>query len=148
MFKLLSHRYKKIGLIIAPIGLCLWVFMQLGFVSKLSQLLGITDATILNMSVAILGFFTFLFGTYALAFSKEKVEDEMIKNVRLESFQFAALLQMIALVLGIMVIGFMNNPPKDAGVMLFLSIAILFFWITYILRFNYIIHFRIFRYEK
>lgn len=148
MFKLLPHRFKRIGLIIAPTGFFLWIAMQIGWILDLSKLIGLSDPTPLNMTFAILGFFSFLFGTYALAFSKEKIEDEMIKNVRLESFQFAALLQIIFIIVGLIWIGFMENPPKDAGLMLFFIITIFIFWITYITRFNYIIHRGIFNYEE
>lgn len=148
MFKLLPHRFKRIGLIIAPTGFLLWIIMQVGWITAFSQFIGLSNPKLLNVSSAILGFFAFLFGTYALAFSKEKIEDEMIKNVRLESFQFAALLQILFLIVGLTVIGFMKNPPKDAGLMLFFIIAIFIFWIIYIIRFNYIVHIGIYKYEK
>ncbi|MGM1056726.1 MAG: hypothetical protein ACQEWG_12630 [Bacteroidota bacterium] len=148
MFKLLPHRFKKIGLIIAPTGFFLWIAMQIGWISELSNLIGLSNSTPLNVSFAILGFFSFLFGTYALAFSKEKIEDELIKTVRLESFQFAAFLQIVFIIVGLIWIGFMENPPKDAGLMLFFIITIFIFWITYITRFNYIIHRGILKYEE
>lgn len=148
MFKLLPHRFKKIGLIIAPIGFFLWIIMQIGWISEISQFIGVSNPKLVNMSAAIVGFFSFLFGTYALAFSKEKIEDEMIKNIRLESFQFAALLQIVFLIIGLIWIGFMKNPPKDAGLLLFFIITIIIFWITYITRFNYIIHVGVYRHEK
>ena len=148
MFKLLPHRFKKIGLIIAPTGFFLWIIMQIGWVTEFSQFLGISNPKLLNVSSAILGFFAFLFGTYALAFSKEKIEDEMIKNVRLKSFQFAAFLQILFLIVGLAWIGFMKNPPRDSGLMLFFILAIFIFWIIYIIRFNYIIHIGVYKYEK
>ena len=148
MFKLLPHRFKRIGLIIAPTGFFLWIAMQIGWITEISQLIGLSDPKPLNMSFAILGFFSFLFGTYALAFSKEKIEDEMIKNIRLESFQFAALLQIVFLIIGLIGMGFMKNPPKDGGLMLFFIITIFIFWITYITRFNYIVHVGVYKYEK
>ena len=148
MLKLLPHRFKKIGLITAPAGFFLWIAMQVGWISELSKLMGLSDPTLLNMSFAILGFFSFLFGTYALAFSKEKIEDEMIKTVRLESFQFAAFLQIVTIIGGLIWIGFMENPPKDAGLLLFFILTIFIFWITYITRFNYIIHRGSLNYEE
>ena len=148
MFKLLPHRYKRVGLIIAPIGFFLWIAMQIGWITKFSQLIGLENPKVLNVSFAILGFFSFLFGTYALAFSKEKAEDEMIKKVRLESLQFAALLQMVFLIVGLTWVGFMKNPPGDGGLMLFFIMAIFIFWIIYIIRFNYIIHIKVYWYEK
>ena len=148
MFKLLPHRYKRIGLIIAPTGFLLWIIMQIGLITDFSQFIGLSNPKLLNVSFAILGFFAFLFGMYALSFSKEKIEDEMIKNVRLESFQFAAILQILFLIVGLTCVGFMKNPPKDAGMMFFFIIAIFIFWITYIIRFNYIVHIGIYKYEK
>lgn len=148
MFKLLPHHFKKIGMIIAPTGFFLWIIMQIGWITKFSHFIGISNPKFLNVSSAILGFFAFLFGTYALAFSKEKIEDEMIKNVRLKSFQFAAFLQILFLIIGLIWIGFMRNPPGDSGLILFFILAIFIFWIIYIIRFNYIIHVGIYKYEK
>jgi len=132
----------------APIGFFLWIAMQIGWITEFSQFIGLSEPKLLNMSCAILGFFSFLFGTYALAFSKERIEDEMIKNIRLESFQFAALLQIIFLIIGLIWIGFMTNPPKDGGLMLFFILTLFIFWITYISRFNYIVHIAIYKNEK
>ena len=141
MFKLLPHRFKKVGLIIAPLGFFLWIAIQIGWIAEISQIIGFSNPTLLNMTFAILGFFSFFFGSYALAFSQEKFEDEMIKSIRLESFQFAALVQIIILFIGLIWIGFLKNPPKDAGMLLFCIITIFMFWIIYIVRFNYIVHF-------
>jgi hypothetical protein len=148
MLKLLPHRFKRVGAIIAPLGFLLWLAMQVGLITKISQFLGFTEPYYLNVGVAVLGFLSFLFGTYALTFSKEKIEDEMIRNVRLESFQFAALLQIVFLILGLVWIAIMDNPPKDGGLMLFFIVAIFIFWITYIIRFNYIVHVGVYKYEK
>lgn len=148
MFQLLPHRYKKIGLIIAPLGLFIWVAMQVGWIADISRFIGFTSQKPLNMIFAILGFFSFLLGTYAIAFSKEKIEDEMIKTIRLESIQFSAFLQIVILVFGFIGIGFMEKPPKDAGLLLFFIVVISMFWIIYIIRFNYVVHFSVYRYEK
>jgi uncharacterized membrane protein len=148
MLKLLPNRFKKIGFIISPIGFFLWVAMQLGWISEISESIGLLDATPLNISVAVIGLLSFLFGIYTIAFSKEKVEDEMIKNVRLESFRIAALVQIILITTGLIIVGIMKNPPKDAGMMLFFMLALLIFWIIYIVRFNFIIHFRVYKYDK
>lgn len=120
----------------------------MGWIAELSQFLGFSSPKLLNVGSAILGFFAFLFGTYALAFSKERIEDEMIKNVRLKSFQFAAFLQILFLIIGFFWIGFMKNPPRDADLMLFFILAIFMFWIIYIIRFNYVIHIGVYKYEK
>lgn len=148
MLKLLPHYFKKIGCIITPIGFLLWSIMQLGWVSEISVSIGVRDATLLNIIVAVLGLLLFLFGIYSILFSKEKVEDEMINIVRLESFRLAALVQIVLIGIGLIIVGIMKNPPKDAGMMVFFMVSILIFWISYILRFNYIIHFRVFKYDK
>lgn len=148
MFKLLPHYFKKIGCIITPIGFLLWAIMQLGWVSEISESIDVRDATLLNIIVAVLGLLLFLFGIYSILFSKEKVEDEMINIVRLESFRLAALVQIVLIGIGLIIVGIMKNPPKDAGMMVFFMFSILIFWISYIIRFNYIIHFRVFKYDK
>ena len=148
MLRLLPHKFKKIGLAIAPIGFLLWFGVQKGMIKKLGEILEVTDLRLLNMTVAIIGFFAFLFGTYAVAFSKEKVEDELITKVRLESLQLAALIQIVYLIFGLIWMGFTNNPPRDGGLLMFFIIAIALLWLIYIIRFNYVIHIRIYRLEK
>src|SRR5690606_4545215 len=148
MLKLMPHRFKKIVLLITPIGFFLWIAMQIGWISIISMSIGLEDATPLNIFVAVLGLLSFLFGLYAISFSKEKIEDEMILNLRLESFRIAALIQIVLITLGLIIVGIMDSPPKDAGMLLFFITAIVIFWITYIIRFNYIIHFKIYRDEK
>ena len=148
MLRLLPHKFKKIGLATAPIGFLLWFGVQKGMIKKLGEILEVTDLRLLNMTVAIIGFFAFLFGTYALAFSKEKVDDELITKVRLESLQLAALLQIVYLIFGLIWMGFTNNPPRDGGLLMFFIIAIALLWLIYIIRFNYVIHIRIYRLEK
>src|SRR5690606_13503058 len=98
---LLPHRFKKIGTVIAPLGLCLWLVMQLGYLKSLlisifGQLNGSYEWSayhIINIAAAILGFLSFLAGLYFVSFSKEKIEDELVQKTRLDSFQFAAFLQ-------------------------------------------------------
>jgi uncharacterized membrane protein YiaA len=148
MLKLMPHRFKKIGLLITPIGLFLWIAMQIGWISKISTSIGLEEATPVNIFVAVLGLLSFLFGIYAISFSKEKIEDEMIKNLRLESFRIAALTQIFLITVGLITVGIMESPPKDAGMLLFFITVIIIFWITYIIRFNYIVHFKIYRDEK
>lgn len=144
----MPHRFKKIGLLITPIGFFLWIAMQMGWISKILTSIGLEDNTPVNIFVAVLGLLSFLFGIYAISFSKEKIEDEMIKNLRLESFRIAALIQIFLISLGLVIVGIMDRPPKDAGMLLFFITVIIIFWITYIIRFNYIVHFKIYRDEK
>ncbi|CAM1371521.1 hypothetical protein [Tenacibaculum xiamenense] len=138
--KLLPHRFKKIGLCISPIGFLLWIFMQRGQLEAFANYIGLTNPKALNTPIAIIGFFSFLFGIYASTFSKERIEDEMIQSIRLESFQFAALTQIIFIILGFIGIGIKN--PSEVGLMLFFIVIIFIFWLTYLVRFNYVLHFK------
>ena len=144
---LLPHRYKKIGAVIAPLGFCLWLVMQLGYIKNLlisvfGQLNGSYEWSayhIVNVAAAILGFFSFLTGLYFVSFSKEKVEDEMVQKTRLDCFQFAAFLQIIVTIAGFLFIMFAGDPG-ESGMMLFFIVLVFLFWLTFIGRFNYILH--------
>ena len=152
---LLPHRFKKIGAIIAPIGFALWIFMQFGFVTKaLTFFFGEGSATqsdspyhIVNVCVAVLSFFSFLAGIYFVTFSKEKVEDEMVHRTRLDSFQFAALAQIIFIIICFLFM-LLFKEPGEGGLMLFFITTIFLFWLCFICRFNYILHIKIIRLSK
>ena len=142
-----AHKYKRIGIFITPFGLGLWTCMQLGYIkwwlTKLATYANLelnnSSYHLFNVSTAIIGFFACLLGLYLISFSKEKREDEMIHQTRLESFQFAALLQIIILISGFVIILIVGEPDKE-GFMLFFVLILLLFWLNYIARFNYIIH--------
>jgi hypothetical protein len=144
---LLPHRYKKIGAVIAPFGFCLWLVMQLGYIKNLLiYVFGQLDEGyewstyhIINIVAAVLGFFSFLGGLYCVTFSKEKVEDEMVQKTRLDSFQFAAFLQIIAILAGFLLMLFAGDPG-ESGMMLFFIVLVFLFWLSFIGRFNYILH--------
>ena len=129
--------------------------MQLGYVTKgLTFLFGETSPTqsishynIINVSIAILSFFAFLAGIYFVTFSKEKVEDEMVQRTRLDSFQFAALAQIIFIIISFLFM-LLFKEPGEGGLMLFFITTILFFWVCFIARFNYILHVKIIRLSK
>jgi hypothetical protein len=152
---LLPHRFKKIGAIIAPIGFTLWLSMQFGFVTKvLIILFGEDSATQgnspyhnVNVCVAILSFFSFLAGIYFVTFSKEKVEDEMVQRTRLDSFQFAALAQIIFIIFSFLCM-LLFREPGEGGLMLFFITTIFLFWLSFIGRFNYILHIKLIRLSK
>ena len=142
---LLPHKFKKYGLVMAPLGLITWIAMQWGYLEVFLQLFigeNIQAIASINMLIAILSFFTFLTGMYMLVFSKEKLEDEMIQQTRLDSFQFAALVQ-----IGFIIIGFIAmliiKEPGEGGLMLFFIALLFVFWMSFILRFNYMLHIRI-----
>lgn len=143
--KLLPHKFKKYGLFMVPFGFAFWLAMQWGFIEKLMLLIVSENNSAIyfaNVFVAIVGFFSFLAGIYFLVFSKEKVEDEMVEKTRLESFQFAALVQIIFLILGFFLM-LIFKDPGESGMMLFFMLLLFIFWISFIGRFNYIIHIRI-----
>ncbi|WP_336517475.1 hypothetical protein [Pollutibacter soli] len=142
---LLPYDFKKSGLIITPAGLLLWILMQRGYTAKFSKFLFSTFPESFHhnfaVAVAVVSFFSFIIGLFFLSFSREKAEDEMIKKIRLDSFQLAALVQLM-----IMIAGFVCmvkwDPGKD-GMMFFFIALILIFWLVYLIRFNYILHFRL-----
>jgi hypothetical protein len=144
---LLPHRYKKIGAVIAPLGFCLWLAMQLGYVKNLlnavfgplSENYEWSAYHIFNIATASLGFFSFLAGLYFVSFSEEKVEDEMVQKTRLDSFQFAAFLQIIVTIAGFLFIMFAGDPG-ESGMLLFFIVLVFLFWLSFIGRFNYILH--------
>jgi hypothetical protein len=143
---LVPHRFKRIGTFLMLAGFTSWVAMQKGIWTEvLTALFGAdksdpayVDYYLPNAIIAILSFFGFLAGMYLLAFSREKVEDEMIQKLRLESFQFAAAVQIIAIVIGFILMVF--REPGQGGLMLFFVSALALFWICFIARFNFIVH--------
>ncbi len=151
---LLPYRFKKIGVFIAPIGFILWFCMQRGFITKLFIFLfGESNNQsnfpyhIANVCIAIISFFSFLAGMYFISFSKEKVEDEMIQKTRLDSFQFAALMQFFFIIISFLFM-VLYREPTNAGLMLFFISTLFIFWLCFIGRFNYILHFKIIRLSR
>ena len=144
---LLPHRYKKIGALLAPLGFCLWFLMQRRYIEKLliavfGQQSGNyqwSSYHIVNIIAAVLGFMSFLVGIYFVAFSKERIEDEMVQKTRVDSFQFAAFLQIIVMIIGFLLMVFLGDPG-ESGMLLFFVSLVLLFWIVFIGRFNYILH--------
>lgn len=143
---LLPHRFKKMGAVIAPLGFLLWFCMQRGIFTRLFIFI-FSEGTVennppfhlANVIIALISFFAFLGGIYFITFSKEKVEDEMVLRTRVDSFQFAALIQIIFLILGFLAMLLFNEPGKECMVLFFAS-AILLSWLCFIGRFNYILH--------
>ena len=141
---LLPYRFKKIGIISAPLGFAFWLAMQLGYITKVLNFLFGEPATgssyhIVNVIVAIISFFSFLIGIYFVAFSKEKIEDEMVQRTRLDSFQFAALTQIIFTISGFLFMLYAGDPG-ESGLMLFFIVLVFLFWLSFIGRFNFILH--------
>lgn len=143
---LLPHGFKKIGAIIAPLGFLTWYCMQRGIFTRLfisvfgeGKFANNSPFHLANVIIAIISFFAFVAGIYFVTFSKEKVEDEMVLRTRVESFQFAAFIQIIFLLLGFLAMVLFKAPGKE-GMLLFFVSAILLSWICFIGRFNYILH--------
>jgi hypothetical protein len=63
----------------------------------------------------------------------------MVQKTRLDSFQFAAFLQIIVTIAGFLFIMFAGDPG-ESGMMLFFIFLIFLFWLSFIGRFNYILH--------
>ncbi len=136
---LLPHRFKKIGMLILPLGMFLWISGQLGLFNPILTSLRFRWPGF--QLILITGFFSFLAGIYFLIFSKEKKEDEFIQHIRLESFHFAALFQLIFFVLLFLVMAiFSLDRGGESALILILAGAIFLFWLAYIIRFNFILH--------
>lgn len=144
---LLPHSYKKKGMFMAPLGFIGWLLMQRGYINVfLSSVLGKPERTgagtiyhTINVTVAILSFFSFLAGLYFITFSKEKTEDEMVQKTRLDSFQFAAFLQIIFTIVGFTTTLILGDPG-ESGMMLFFIGLVSLFWLSFMGRFNYVLH--------
>ncbi len=128
---LLPNRFKKIGYLLFPIGLIIWVSIQQGLLK--SELNHTIKVIILTIS-----FFSFLFGLYFITFSKEPIEDEFIDSVRLKSFQISSITQMVFFLISFTLMFLFNIEPKgDGGLTIFFLSSILIFWIMYMVFFNY-----------
>lgn len=135
---LLPHQFKTIGAIIAPIGIVVWLAAQLGYLPMLSGY----EMRSLRVSIMVTCFFSFLFGMYFIAFSKERTEDEMVQRIRLESFMLASWIQ-IVLVISFFVFFLVSGEPfRDGGLLLTFIALMVIFWLSYIVRFNYTLHFK------
>jgi ABC-type spermidine/putrescine transport system permease subunit I len=148
---LLPHRFKRLGAVVAPLGLIIWILMQMRLVHKLIfALTGIPGSNIIsqqtNVVILSTAFFSFLFGLYFLTFSKEKIEDEMIVQKRVESFQFAAVIQFFLIILGFVLMLLIREPDKE-GLLLYFAAIIFIFWLSFICRFNIVLYLK-FKNEK
>lgn len=128
---LLPNQFKKIGYLLFPIGLFLWIAFQQGLFG--SQINHPFKVMILTLS-----FFSFLLGFYFICFSKEPIEDEFITSIRLKSFHISALIQMIFFVIAFTVMYIFKFEPKgDEGLASFFLFSILLYWVIYLIAFNY-----------
>ncbi len=128
---LLPNRFKKIGIILLPIGLIIWIITQ-------RSLINIDLNHSLKVVTLTLSFFSFLFGLYFTTFSKELIEDEYINSVRLKSFQISSITQMVFFLISFTLMFILNIEPNgDGGLSIFLLSSILIFWVMYVVIFNY-----------
>lgn len=128
---LLPNRFKKIGIILFPFGLIIWMITQRGlFNTDLNHTLKVITLT--------LSFFSFLFGLYFITFSKEPIEDEYINSVRLKSFQISSITQMVFFLISFTLMFIFNIEPNgDDGLSIFLLSSIILYWVMYMVVFNY-----------
>ena len=128
---LLPNRFKKIGIILFPIGLIIWIITQRDlFKTDLNHSLKVITLT--------LSFFSFLLGLYFTTFSKEPIEDEYINSVRLKSFQISSITQMVFFLISFTLMFILNIEPNgDGGLSLFLLCSIIIYWVMYMVIFNY-----------
>jgi len=128
---LLPNRFKKIGIILTPIGLTTWIIIQM-------EVLKIEIIHPIKVLTLTLSFFSFLFGLYFISFSKEPIEDEYINSVRLKSFQISSLTQMVFFLISFIIMFlFKLEPNGDGGLSIYFLCSILLFWIMYLAIFNY-----------
>lgn len=135
------HRFKKVGTVVAPVGLLLWLAMQLGYIDQLLRYVfeePAADYQLINIIAAVLGFFSFIGGVFMMAFSREKIEDEMVQRTRLDAFQFAAFIQIVFIMGGFISMLFAGDP-SESGMLIFFIVLVALFWLSFILRFNYVL---------
>lgn len=130
---LLPNRFKKIGIILFPIGFIIWIIIQRGlFNTDFNHSMKVFTLTI--------SFLSSLFGLYFITFSKEPIEDEYINSVRLKSFQISSITQMVFFLISFTLMFMLNIEPNgDAGLSPFLLSSIIIYWLIYIVFFNYIL---------
>lgn len=134
---LLPNQFKLVGAVIAPVGFAIWSAYQLNFL----PFLGGAEVRSLRVGILASCFFGFLFGMYFVAFSKEKTEDEMVQRIRLESFMFASWVQMVLVIAFWVLFLLLGEPFRDGGLLLVFIGFLVLFWLSYIVRFNYTLHF-------
>jgi hypothetical protein len=136
---LLPYKFKYWGAFMFPFGFLGWLAGQM---SNVIPWLSFMNWGIpLTPIFLVICFFSSLFGLLFLIFSKEKVEDEYVQKLRLESFQMAALLQIGYLVysfIKLVIITKHVRNEEEYFVFMFLRV-LLVFWLVYIIRFNFIL---------
>lgn len=120
-----------------PLGICVFLVIHIAGVHNWPVTGKINNA--LQQILLISSFFIALIGIVFLVFSKEKKEDEYISKLRLESFQIAALVQVIYLIYEFVKLA-LHNGVNEKELLVFMFIRILVaFWLVYILRYNFVL---------
>ena len=128
---LLPNQFKKIGVLLFPLGLIIWILTQQGTID-------LSYNHSLKVIVLVVSFFSFLFGLYCSLFSREPVEDEYINSVRLKSFQISSITQMIYFLITFTLMFLLKIEPNgDGGLVIYLLSSIVLYWIMYLLIFNF-----------
>lgn len=132
---MIPNRYKRIGWMVLVPSFILGLFvrfadLQLGFleISKNNKSL-LDDDINLTDELALTGI---IIGLLLLAFSREKVEDEYIGKIRLESLQWAVLINYILLIIATWLI----HGLGYIDVMMYNMLTVL---IIFLIRFHYIL---------
>ncbi len=119
-FPLVSHAYKKPGLLVALLCMPLLVAAQ-----WLNETAFLSSTRVTNLLILIIAL-----GLNAVAFSREKQDDERVKAIRYASYRITLSLIIIFLVSFASVSVFSTAPVAlDAGVLAF------FFLVTYLIVF-------------
>jgi hypothetical protein len=130
---LLPHYFKKTGMIIFPIGFLVWLLVQLKVMIPYAPA---AIKTVLLTGSAC----TFVFGFFFAVFSKERIEDEFISQKRMETLFISALIQVILIITGFFAIGLGPWPQTIENQMFYFLGCIFVFYLSYIIRFNYVLY--------
>lgn len=132
---LIPNRYKKLGWMVLVPSFILGLFVrfadfQFGFleISKNDKRL-LDDDINLTDELALTGI---IIGLLLLAFSREKVEDEYIGKIRLESLQWAVLINYVLLIMATWLI----HGLGYIDVMMYNMLTVL---IIFLIRFHYVL---------
>lgn len=137
---LLSHSFKRIGWMVFVPALIFGVFVQHaeyeipGFSVALdSSSIYVSGEPLENNLTNELAGVLILLGGFFVAFSKEKIEDERVSQVRLESLQWSVYLNYALLFISLLVV----YEEAFFYVMIYNMFTILIF---FIIRFNFVLH--------
>ena len=133
---LFPRRFKSIGFIAFVSGLTLWIMVQRDLLDPLFS--NFSNPHFIKVITLTLSFIGFLFGYYTSMFSREKIEDEYIQSLRLNSFQFGVLLQVLFLVATFLFIAIIPGAEPgnaEAFILIFIT-ALVIQWLSTVLHFN------------